>query len=164
MVRCLLHGGMHDNRTNICLDGFYPSRRKEVSDYMGAGQRPLSPHLQVYRLPLTVVLSITHRITGAALAIGALLLIATLAAAAAGPQAYASMHAFLASWFGQLLLFAWTLAMYFHFCNGIRHLFWDAGYGFELPIVDKTAYAAIAVAVALTVVTWIVALAAGGSA
>ncbi|MGI9305109.1 MAG: succinate dehydrogenase, cytochrome b556 subunit [Gammaproteobacteria bacterium] len=129
---------------------------------MEPSQRPLSPHLQVYRLPLTVVLSITHRITGAALSIGVLLLIATVTAAAAGPEAYAGMHAFLASWFGQLLLFLWTLALYFHFCNGIRHLFWDAGYGFELPVVDKTSYGVIAGSAGLTLVTWIVAVAVGG--
>lgn len=117
-------------------------------------QRPLSPHLQVYRLPLTVVLSITHRITGAALAIGTLLLVYVLGSAAAGPEAYAAAHSVVASWFGQALLFLWTFALYFHLCNGIRHLVWDAGYGFELDVVDKTALAALIVSSVLTVITW----------
>jgi succinate dehydrogenase / fumarate reductase cytochrome b subunit len=128
-----------------------------------AHHRPLSPHLQVYRLPLTAVLSILHRITGVALAAGTLLLAWLLLAAAAGPEAYASAHGFVVSWVGQALLFGWTFALFLHFANGVRHLVWDSGYGFELPTVDRTAYAAIAVALGLTFAVWVAAYAVRGT-
>jgi succinate dehydrogenase / fumarate reductase cytochrome b subunit len=125
---------------------------------------PLSPHLQVYRFPLTVILSITHRVTGAFLALGTLLLLYLLMAAAAGPQSYQSAHALVSSWFGLALLLLWTFALYFHFCNGIRHLIWDVGYGFEKQLVDKTALVVLITAIVLTAATWLVAMAAGGAA
>ncbi len=123
-----------------------------------SSRHPTSPHLQIYRLPLTALLSITHRATGVFLAIGALLMVWVLAALAGGPDSYAPAQAFLQSWFGQLVLFALTFALYFHFCNGIRHLFWDVGMGFELGTTDKTARLAIVIAVILTLATWAVAL------
>lgn len=125
---------------------------------MVTDQRPLSPHLQIYRLPLTALLSIAHRITGAFLVLGVALLAYVLIAAASGPQAYQSAHALVASWFGQLLLFLWTFALYFHFCNGIRHLVWDVGFGFELDVVGRTAWAVIIASGGLTVITWATAL------
>lgn len=123
---------------------------------------PLSPHLQVYRFPLTVILSITHRITGAFLGIGTLLLLYVLMAAAAGPQSFQSAHALVSSWIGQALLLLWTFALYFHFCNGIRHLIWDVGYGFDKQLVDKTALVVMIGAIILTVATWLVAIWVGG--
>ena len=122
-----------------------------------SSRHPTSPHLQIYRLPLTALLSITHRATGVLLAIGAVLLIAVLAAAAGGVESYAPFQSFMQSWFGQLILFAITFALYFHFCNGIRHLFWDVGIGFELETSDLTAKLAIVAAVVLTVATWLIA-------
>jgi succinate dehydrogenase / fumarate reductase cytochrome b subunit len=119
--------------------------------------RPLSPHLQVYRLPLTAVLSITHRLSGLAIVLGAVLLIFVLFAVAAGPQVYATAHAILDSWLGRLVLVGFTLALYFHLCNGVRHLFWDMGYGFELETVDKTALGTVLGAVVLTAATWLLA-------
>jgi len=124
-------------------------------------KQPLSPHLQIYRLPLTALLSIVHRITGVVLGLGSLLLIWVLAMAANGPQAYESVFTHMASWYGQLFLFGLTFALYLHFCNGIRHLFWDVGMGFELETVDLTAKLAIVVAIILTIATWLVALSAG---
>ena len=121
-------------------------------------ERPLSPHLQVYRLPLTAVLSITHRLTGLVSVLGALLLVFTLFSVAAGPQAYATAYAVIDSWFGRIVLFGFTLALYFHLCNGVRHLFWDMGYGFELETADKTAISALICALVLTLVTWTLAL------
>ena len=118
--------------------------------------RPLSPHLQVYRLPLTAVLSITHRLSGLAIILGAVLLIFVLFSLAAGPQAYAAAHALLDSWFGYVVLVGFTLALYFHLCNGVRHLFWDMGYGFELDTADKSAIGTLIAAVVLTVATWLV--------
>jgi len=124
-------------------------------------KQPLSPHLQIYRLPLTALLSIVHRATGVVLALGSLLLVWVLAAAANSPQAYETAYAHLASWYGQLFLFGLTFSLYLHFCNGIRHLFWDVGMGFELETVDLTAKLAIVVAIILTIATWLVALSAG---
>ncbi len=124
---------------------------------MAAGNRPLSPHLQVYRPQLTSILSILHRITGVALAVGTLLLVYWLAAAAGGPESYAAAQGFIGSFFGQLLLFGWTIALFYHLANGIRHLFWDAGYGFELPTVYRSGQAVVIAAAVLTVVSWIAA-------
>jgi succinate dehydrogenase / fumarate reductase cytochrome b subunit len=127
---------------------------------MALQSRPLSPHLQIYRLPLTVVLSISHRITGAFLGFGALMFVVMLAAAAAGPDSYASVHGFVAAWYGQLLAFAFTFALFFHFCNGVRHLAWDMGYGFEYATTHNTAVIALGASAALTLLLWIVAIAA----
>ena len=122
---------------------------------------PLSPHIQIYRLPLTALLSIVHRATGVVLALGSLLLVWVLASAASGPEAYDSAYQHMASWYGQLFLFGLTFSLYLHFCNGIRHLFWDVGLGFELETVDLTAKLAIAMAIVLTIATWLVALSVG---
>ena len=119
---------------------------------------PLSPHLQIYRLPITGILSITHRATGVFLSIGALVMVWALAAAALGPESYNTVYQHLASWYGQIFLLALTFSLYLHFCNGIRHLFWDVGLGFELETVNKTAKLAIVATIVLTGATWIVAL------
>ncbi|MCP3870834.1 MAG: succinate dehydrogenase, cytochrome b556 subunit [Gammaproteobacteria bacterium] len=119
--------------------------------------RPTSPHVQVYRLPLTAVLSIAFRAAGAFLALGLLLLIWLLVAAASGPDYYQVVHSMAASWFGQLVLFGFTFALYYHLCNGVRHLYWDMGYGFEKESVAKSVWVVLAVSVGLTVVTWLVA-------
>jgi succinate dehydrogenase / fumarate reductase cytochrome b subunit len=120
--------------------------------------RPLSPHLQIYRLPLTALLSITHRASGVVLSGAALVMIWALAAAAIDAESYASVYAHLASWYGQTFLFGVTFALYLHMCNGIRHLFWDVGVGFELETVAKSAKMVIAGAIVLTVATWLIAL------
>lgn len=125
---------------------------------MPARNRPLSPHLQVYKPQLTSVLSITHRATGVALAVGLIGLVYWLMSLAAGPQAYAAAQQVLGSWFGKLVLFGFSFALFYHMCNGVRHLFWDAGMGFELETVYASGWAVVVVSVAMTVVTWIVAL------
>jgi succinate dehydrogenase / fumarate reductase cytochrome b subunit len=117
--------------------------------------RPLSPDVQIYRPQLTSVLSISHRITGIALSIGTILLISWLIAAAAGPHAYSFPHGFIRSWLGLLLLFGWTFSLFFHLCNGIRHLVWDAGYGFELLTIYASGWAVVAAASVLTAGAWI---------
>jgi len=124
---------------------------------MSTRKHPTSPHLQIYRLPLTALLSITHRITGVILALGSLILVWILAAAANSAAYYEAMLPHLQSWYGKLFLIGFVFALYLHFCNGLRHLFWDAGYGFEIDTADLTAKLAIAVAVILTVATWAVA-------
>jgi succinate dehydrogenase / fumarate reductase cytochrome b subunit len=125
---------------------------------MSANRRPLSPHLQVYRPQLTSVLSIFHRFTGIALSVGTLMLVYWLAAAAAGPDTFNSAQNFVGSWFGILLLFGWSVALFYHLCNGIRHLFWDAGYGFELPQAYASGWAVVIATGVLTLLSWIVGL------
>lgn len=124
---------------------------------MSSSKHPTSPHLQIYRLPLTALLSITHRITGVVLALGSIVLVWILAAAANSAAYYQAMIPHLQSWYGQLFLLGFIFSLYLHFCNGLRHLFWDAGYGFELETVDLTAKLAIVLALILTVATWAVA-------
>lgn len=129
-----------------------------------AHDRPLSPHLQIYRPQLTSVLSITHRASGLLLALGTVALVYWLVALAAGPQAYAEARALIGSLAGRLALLLWSLALFYHLCNGIRHLFWDAGYGYELGAVYRSGYAVLAATVLLTAIAWACALAAGAPA
>jgi succinate dehydrogenase / fumarate reductase cytochrome b subunit len=107
-----------------------------------------------------MALSILHRATGVALSVGTLLLTWWLVAAAVGPAAFATVQQVLHSFIGQLALFGWTFALFYHMAAGIRHLVWDAGYAFDLPSAEKGAYITVAAAAGLTVFTWIVALAA----
>lgn len=101
--------------------------------------------------------SITHRISGVGLGIGTLLLTCWLLALAAGPDAYAQLQEFLGSWFGRILLLGFTWSLMFHMCNGIRHLFWDVGYGFDIPAINRTAWAAFVGSILLTVLVWVLA-------
>ena len=117
--------------------------------------RPLSPHLQIYRLPITAVLSILHRMTGVILSLGLVLLVVLLATVAWSAETYQFLRAMLSHWLGQLFLIAWTASLYLHLCNGIRHLFWDAGLGFDLKHSKQTAYLTIAGTVVLTLATWL---------
>ena len=121
---------------------------------MPKGKRPLSPHLQVYRLQLTSTLSIFHRITGVALAAGMVLLIAWLLAAGAGPGPFAVAQGLLGSWLGMVVLLGFSFALFFHLCNGVRHLFWDAGWGFELPQVYASGWSVVVVSILLTGAAW----------
>jgi succinate dehydrogenase / fumarate reductase cytochrome b subunit len=123
-------------------------------------ERPLSPHLQVYRPQLTSTLSILHRITGVFLTLGTLVLVWWLVAAASGPDYFPYVQGWIGSWIGYLLLFGWSAALFYHLTNGIRHLVWDAGYGFELATVYRSGYAVVAATAALTLLAWIVGLAA----
>lgn len=117
--------------------------------------RPLSPHLQVYRPQYTSVISIFHRITGVGLAFGSLLLVYWLVATATGAEAYETARDLIGSFFGRLFLFGWTLALFYHLCNGIRHLFWDIGVGLELRDAFRSGMAVLAATVILTMATWI---------
>ena len=121
---------------------------------MAIENRPLSPHLQVYRPQLTSVLSILHRITGVALAIGTLLLVYWLMAAASGPDRFAEAQGLIGSILGRILLFGWSFALFYHLLNGIRHLFWDSGRGFEMTTVYASGRAVIIASVVLSVVAW----------
>jgi succinate dehydrogenase / fumarate reductase cytochrome b subunit len=119
-------------------------------------RRPLSPHLQVYKPQMSTTTSVFHRATGIALGAGTLLLTAWLVSAAAGDAAFSVVQAILASWIGLLVLMGFTLALFYHFCNGIRHLLWDTGRGFELPDMHRNGALVIAGAVVLTVGFWII--------
>jgi succinate dehydrogenase cytochrome b subunit len=112
--------------------------------------RPKSPNIQIYRPQLTSVLSIANRITGVVSGIAAVGLVAWLVAAAAGPQPYAVMQGLLASWGGQIVLFVITLAFFLHLCAGIRHLVWDAGYGFELRAIYASGWTVVVASIVLT--------------
>ena len=122
--------------------------------------RPLSPHLQIYRWQLTMVLSISHRATGIALSVGTVLLVFWLVAAARGPQAFDAFQGFLGSWFGLLLLFGWSVSLFYHLANGVRHLVWDTGYGLDLPSTYASGWAVLVIAGALTVIAWVLGIAA----
>ncbi|WP_366654271.1 succinate dehydrogenase, cytochrome b556 subunit [Fodinicurvata sp. EGI_FJ10296] len=124
---------------------------------MASKARPISPHLQIYRPQISSVLSILHRATGIALTVGLLVLVWWLLAAASGPEAYATAQGFIGSFIGQILMFGWTFAFFFHLCNGIRHLFWDAGYGFDLPVMNLTGQIAVGASAGLTLLSWIIA-------
>jgi succinate dehydrogenase / fumarate reductase cytochrome b subunit len=121
---------------------------------MSSDPRPLSPHLQVYRWQLTSVLSILHRASGVALSLGTVLLVTWLGAASDGPAPYAAVQHFIASWLGLLLLFGWSAALFYHLCNGVRHLYWDTGRGLELNTVYASGWTVVVATAVLTVMAW----------
>jgi succinate dehydrogenase / fumarate reductase, cytochrome b subunit len=119
-------------------------------------KRPLSPHLQIYRPMLSMMMSIMHRITGAALFFGTLLFVWWLTAAAHSDAYFDVVQGFFGHWFGRLVLFGFTWALIHHMLGGIRHLIWDTGRGFELPAVEFMARANLIGSIALTVLVWVV--------
>ncbi|MGN6283629.1 MAG: succinate dehydrogenase, cytochrome b556 subunit [Afipia sp.] len=123
--------------------------------------RPLSPFMS-YRWTLTMAMSIVHRITGMALYVGTLLMAWWLIATASGPNAYANIQAFTASWIGRVIVFGYTWALLHHMLGGIRHLIWDLGYGFGASEREWLTRAALIGSITLTIVLWIVAYAMGG--
>jgi succinate dehydrogenase cytochrome b subunit len=125
-------------------------------------ERPLSPHLQIYKPQLTSVLSISHRITGVFLGIGTLFLVWWLVAATSGGSAFAATQGFFGSWLGLLMLFGWSYSFFFHLCNGIRHLVWDAGYGLDLRSAYVTGWSVVAASGLLTLIAWATGLAVRG--
>lgn len=124
---------------------------------MATDNRPISPHLQVYDLPLTAILSITHRITGVILSFGMVLMVDFLMAVAQGAEKYSQLNGLFHSFFGKGLLFLWSLAFFVHLCHGVRHLVWDTGYGLSKDDMDKFARVELIAAGVLTVLAWIVA-------
>ena len=123
---------------------------------MARSERPLSPHLQIYRWYLTMALSIGHRVTGIGLALGLLLLTWWLLALASGPAAFATVQAVMRSWPGVLVLFLYTFVLFYHLGNGIRHLVWDAGYGFDIAVAARSGIAVLVFAGIATVLVWLV--------
>ena len=118
--------------------------------------RPLSPHLSVYRWPISMTLSILHRMTGVALSIGFIALVVWLEAIALGASSYESLSGWMSSGIGQLLLLGWCFSFFFHLSNGVRHLFWDAGRGFEKRQVTASSWVVIVAAFLLTGSYWLV--------
>ena len=123
---------------------------------MARSERPLSPHLQIYRWYLTMALSIGHRVTGIGLALGLLLLTWWLLALASGPVPFATVQAVMRSWPGVLVLFIYTFVVFYHLGNGIRHLVWDAGYGFDIEVAARSGIAVLVFAGVATVLVWLV--------
>ncbi len=126
---------------------------------MRDANRPLSPHLTIYRPQLTSLLSVLHRGTGVFITIAGILLVTWLMALAAGPGAYGLLATLLGHWLGQLVLLGMTFSFAFHLCNGVRHLVWDSGRGLEIRAVYRGGYIALAASVVLTVLIWMIAYA-----
>ncbi len=120
--------------------------------------RPLSPHISIYRWPVTMVSSILHRATGLAMSLGFIVFVAWLFDAASGPDAYATFLRLADSLIGKLFLIGWSFAFFYHLANGIRHIVWDTGRGFEKEQATASAWFVIVVAVVLTAALWGVAL------
>jgi len=116
--------------------------------------RPLSPHLQIYKPQITSVLSILHRMTGVSLSIGSLIIVAWIVSLSLGVESYSYFMSITDHWFSHLALFGFSFALYYHLSNGIRHLFWDAGFGFELKHVYMSGSIVVASAFIMTILTW----------
>lgn len=125
--------------------------------------RPLSPHLQVYKFQLTSVLSIFHRFTGVALSAGIPFLLVWIWSLTGGPEDFSQVRAFFASAFGRIVVFVLSVSLFYHLCNGIRHLFWDIGKGLELPAVYRSGWAVLIATGVLTLAAWIAAYAMRGA-
>jgi succinate dehydrogenase / fumarate reductase cytochrome b subunit len=116
--------------------------------------RPLSPHLSIYRWQMTMVMSIAHRLTGVALYFGTLLLAIWLIAAATGPRQFDAVNAVAGSWLGLIVLFGYTWALLHHMLGGLRHFVWDTGHGLDKPARDQLAAANLILSIVLTVAVW----------
>ena len=127
-----------------------------MAEAKGPAERPLSPHLTIYRPMLTMMMSIVHRITGGALYAGSLLLAWWLLAVASGPNAYATFQSVASSVIGRIVLFGYTWALIHHMLGGLRHLIWDTGHGFAAAEREWLVRANLVGSIALTIVLWIV--------
>ncbi len=127
-----------------------------MAETKAPAERPLSPHLSIYKPTLTMTMSIVHRITGVGLYFGTLLVAWWLLAAASSPNAYAGVSAFMGSWFGRLILFGYTWALIHHMLGGIRHFIWDAGRGFGAQEREWLAVATLVGSIGWTIVIWVV--------
>jgi succinate dehydrogenase / fumarate reductase cytochrome b subunit len=124
---------------------------------MNNNDRPLSPHISIYRWPITMASSILHRATGIGMAVGYIVFVAWLFDAASGPDAYSTFLGAMDTTFGCVLLVGWSYAFFYHLSNGIRHLVWDTGRGFEKEQATASAWFVIAASIVLTAVFWWVA-------
>ena len=133
------------------------------SDTKAIHARPISPHISIYRWQNSMVLSILHRMTGMALFAGSALIVVWLWSAAYAPAFYTTLHGALSSVLGQICLFGWVSAFYYHLGNGIRHLFWDMGKGFALPDMRRSGLLVLAFTIGMTLLTWFVAMTSTGA-
>ncbi len=124
---------------------------------MPMNERPLSPHLQIYKLELPMVLSGLHRITGIALSVGSILLVAWVVSAAHSAEAFASMSRFLGGFIGQFVLFGWAFSLIYHSVNGVRHLIWDTGRLLEINEIHASGKIVLALSIVLTLAAWFLA-------
>ncbi len=124
---------------------------------MSNTERPLSPHISIYRWPITMTLSILHRATGAAMAVGLLVLAAWLVSAASGSEDYDQFISLMSTLIGRLLLIGWSFAFFFHLANGVRHLVWDTGRGFEKRQANASAWFVLVTAIVATALLWMTA-------
>ena len=131
---------------------------------MADTQRPLSPHLQIYKRQVQMMTSIVHRATGVALAVGSLVVVAGLIHLAAGQESFDHFRGVVGSPIGMILMLGWSWALFYHLCNGIRHLVQDAGAGYEIPQFIRSSWLSVAGSVVLTVVVWAYVLMSGGAA
>ena len=131
---------------------------------MAQTQRPLSPHLQIYRKQVQMMTSITHRATGIALAVGSLVVVCGLLQLAAGEENFNRFVGLVGSPLGMVLMFGWSWALFYHLCNGIRHLLQDAGLGYEIPQFVRSSWLSIVGSIVLTVATWAWVVMVGGAA
>jgi succinate dehydrogenase / fumarate reductase cytochrome b subunit len=131
---------------------------------MADTQRPLSPHLQIYKRQVQMMTSIVHRATGIALAVGSLLVVFGLLHLAAGEESFNQFKGIIGSPVGMVLLFGWSWALFYHLCNGIRHLIQDAGAGYSIPQFVRSSWLSVAGSIVLTVLVWAYVLTAGGAA
>ena len=122
---------------------------------MAKNNRPVSPHLQVYRLPLTGIISITHRMTGVLLSVGLILFVYIISAVAGGSATYTDMQAYAGYWLVKLIYWGFIYALFFHLCHGVRHLCWDAGKSFERETLNLYAFIELSVSLVLTLSTLI---------
>ena len=121
---------------------------------MNNNDRPLSPHLSIYRWPVTMASSILHRATGVGLTVGFIVLVGWLFDAASGPDVYSQFIAVMETTIGRLLLIGWSYAFFYHLLNGIRHLVWDTGRGLEIGQATRSAWFVIAASIVLTIGFW----------
>ena len=134
-----------------------PACTRHRCQLMRPTARPLSPHLQIYRWQISSVLSVLHRASGVVLGAGTLLLTWWLMALASGPDAYATVHSFFSSLGGKIVLFGVTWALFYHLCNGIRHLAWDAGFGFAVGARIHTGWVVVVGSATLTIISFLLA-------
>ncbi|MEE9397514.1 MAG: succinate dehydrogenase, cytochrome b556 subunit [Methylococcales bacterium] len=117
--------------------------------------RPLSPHLQVYKLPLTGIISITHRMTGVMLAVGLIFFVYIVSAVAGGTSTYSEMQDLMGMWLFRMMYWGFIYALFFHLCHGVRHLLWDTGKSFDHDSMDRYAIIELSASVALTLFAFI---------
>ena len=122
---------------------------------MTMNERPLSPHLQIYKVELPMMLSGLHRITGIALSVGSLLLVAWIESAVYSAEAFATLSRFLGGFIGQLILFGWTFSLIYHSVSGVRHLLWDTGRLLEVKQIYSSSKIVLAITIVLTLLAWI---------